>query len=64
MELGDIVLYTKKNIICVGVLGARWKDKTWNVKPFRRGSQIVKRHEKFLMPIKDVKKYLDISNKI
>lgn len=64
MKTGDIVLYIKRDKICVGILGIRWADKRWNVKSFRRGDQVVKRHEKFLFSLKDIKKYLDISNKI
>lgn len=64
MKTGDVVLYAKNGKVCVGVVGIRWKDRKWNVRSMRHGELVVKRQEKFLTPIKEVKKYLDISNKI
>lgn len=64
MKTGDIVLFAKNGRVCVGRVGPKWADKRWTIKPFIPGEQCVKRHSKFLTPIENVKKYLDISKKI
>lgn len=64
MKKGDIVLYTKRGKVCVGIVGPKWADNRWTIQPVVYGEQHVKRHEKFLTPISSIKKYLDISKKI
>ena len=64
MKIGDVVLYAKRDRIFVGVLCNLWSDQRWVIRPLTSREQFVKRHEKFLTPIKDIKKYIDITKKI
>lgn len=63
MQKGDFVLYISKGTICVGRVSEKWADKRWAIQPITHTNQI-KRHEKFLMPVSRLKKFLDITKKI
>ncbi len=64
MKTGDIVLYEKRKKVYVGIICNKWSDERWIIRPLSSSQQFVKRHENYLTPIKDIKKYLDISKKI